>query len=39
LVEDLNGSDVARRYDGGGEHGFGHSAFSYIALARVAQSP
>jgi methyltransferase (TIGR00027 family) len=39
LVEDLNGRDVARRYDGGGEHGFGHSAFSHIALARVAQSP
>jgi methyltransferase (TIGR00027 family) len=36
LIEDLNGSEVARKYDGGGEHGLGHSAFSHIALARVA---
>jgi methyltransferase (TIGR00027 family) len=35
LVEDLDGSDVAARYDRGGEHGFGQSSFSHIALARV----
>jgi methyltransferase (TIGR00027 family) len=35
LVEDLDGSDVATRYDRGGEHGFGQSSFSHIALARV----
>jgi len=35
LVEDLNGSDAAARYDRGGEHGLGQSVFSHIALARV----
>ena len=36
LLEDLSGIDVVRRYDVGGERGLGHSAFSHIALARVA---
>jgi methyltransferase (TIGR00027 family) len=35
LVEDLDGSDVAARYDRDGEHGLGQSSFSHIALARV----
>ena len=35
LIEDLNGRDLTRRFDGGGEHGLAHSAFSRIALARV----
>jgi methyltransferase (TIGR00027 family) len=35
LVEDLNGSAAAARYDRGGEHGLGQSTFSHIALARV----
>jgi methyltransferase (TIGR00027 family) len=38
LTEDLSGSDMARRYFGGGEHGPGRSAFSHIALARVARA-
>jgi methyltransferase (TIGR00027 family) len=38
LMEDLSGSDMARRYFGAGEHGPGHSAFSHIALARVARA-
>jgi methyltransferase (TIGR00027 family) len=36
LMEDLSGTDMARRYYGG-EHRLGHSAFSHIALARVAE--
>jgi O-methyltransferase involved in polyketide biosynthesis len=35
LVEDLNGSEAAARYDRGGEHSLGQSMFSHIALARV----
>ena len=35
LVEDLNGSAAAARYDRGGEHGLGQSMFSHMALARV----
>ena len=35
LVEDLNGSQAAARYDRGGDHGLGQSMFSHIALARV----
>ena len=35
LVEDLGGTEVAARYDRGGEHGLGQSTFSHIALARV----
>jgi methyltransferase (TIGR00027 family) len=35
LVEDLNGSDAATRYDRGGELTSGRSMFSHIALARV----
>ena len=35
LVEDLNGSEAAARYDRGGEHDLGQSMFSHIALSRV----
>jgi methyltransferase (TIGR00027 family) len=35
LIEDLNGSDVARKYDGDGRRGLGESTFSHIARARV----
>jgi methyltransferase (TIGR00027 family) len=35
LVEDLNGSEAAARYDRGGEHDLGQSVFSHMALARV----
>jgi methyltransferase (TIGR00027 family) len=35
LVEDLNGSEAAARFDRGGEHGLRQSVFSHIALARV----
>jgi methyltransferase (TIGR00027 family) len=35
LVEDLNGSEAAARYDRGGEHDLGQSLFSHIALSRV----
>jgi methyltransferase (TIGR00027 family) len=35
LVEDLNGSEIAARYDRDGAHGLGQSSFSHIALARV----
>ena len=35
LVEDLNGSEAAARYDRGGEHDLGQSRFSHIALSRV----
>jgi methyltransferase (TIGR00027 family) len=35
LVEDLNGSEAAARYDRGGEHDLGRSSFSHIALSRV----
>jgi methyltransferase (TIGR00027 family) len=35
LVEDLNGTESAARYDRDGAHGLGQSAFSHIALARV----
>jgi hypothetical protein len=36
LVEDLGGDAMARRYDKDGTHRLGQSAFSHIALARVA---
>jgi len=36
LVEDLDGRDVAARYDRDGAHGLGQSGFSHISLARVA---
>ena len=39
LVEDLDGSAIAKRYDRGGEHGLGQSSFSHIALARVYGTP
>jgi methyltransferase (TIGR00027 family) len=35
LIEDLNGSEAAARYDRGGEHDLGQSLFSHIALSRV----
>ena len=35
LVEDLNGSDVAARYDRSGDKTLEQSPFSHIALARV----
>jgi methyltransferase (TIGR00027 family) len=35
LIEDLNGSEAAARYDRGGEAGLGQSMFSRIARARV----
>ncbi len=35
LLEDLNGSDVAARYDRGGDKSLEQSPFSHIALARV----
>jgi methyltransferase (TIGR00027 family) len=35
LVEDLDGREITARYDRNGAHGFGQSAFSHIALARV----
>jgi methyltransferase (TIGR00027 family) len=35
LIEDLDGDDIARRYDPDGSHRLGQSAFSHIALARV----
>lgn len=35
LIEDLDGSDTAHRYDKDGSHHLGQSAFSHIALARV----
>jgi methyltransferase (TIGR00027 family) len=35
LLEDLNGKEAAARYDRDGEHGFGQSMFSHLALARV----
>ena len=37
LVEDLNGSESAARYDRGGAHRLGQSTFSHIALARVKE--
>ena len=36
LIEDLNGSEVAARYDRVGENSLGQSSLSHIALARVA---
>lgn len=39
LVEDLHGSEIAARYDRGGEPNLGQSMFSHIALARVKQRP
>jgi methyltransferase (TIGR00027 family) len=36
LIADLDGDDIARRYDPDGSHRLGQSAFSHIALARVA---
>jgi methyltransferase (TIGR00027 family) len=36
LIEDLNGDEVAARYDRVGENSLGQSSFSHIALARVA---
>jgi O-methyltransferase involved in polyketide biosynthesis len=38
LLEDLNGSEVATKYDRLGENGLGQSAFSHIALARVIRA-
>lgn len=35
LIEDLNGVEVAARYDRDGLHGLGQSVLSHIALARV----
>jgi O-methyltransferase involved in polyketide biosynthesis len=35
LLEDLNGSEVAAKYDRMDQNGLGQSAFSHIALARV----
>jgi methyltransferase (TIGR00027 family) len=35
LVEDMNGGEMAARYDRDGEHGLRQSVFSHIALARV----
>jgi methyltransferase (TIGR00027 family) len=35
LIEDLNGSEVAARYERGGGHRLGRSLFSHVALARV----
>lgn len=35
LIEDLNGSEAAARYDRGGGHDLGQSVFSHMALARV----
>ena len=35
LIEDLNGNEVAARYDRDGKLGLGQSVFSHIALARV----
>jgi hypothetical protein len=35
LLEDLNGSEAAAKYDRLGENGLGQSSFSHIALARV----
>ena len=35
LIEDLNGADIALRYDKDGSHRLGQSMFSHIALARV----
>jgi len=35
LLEDLNGTEAAARYDRDGAHGLGQSRFSHIALARV----
>ncbi|HEY2781396.1 MAG TPA: class I SAM-dependent methyltransferase [Steroidobacteraceae bacterium] len=36
LVEDLNGAEVAARYDGAGKHGLGQSSASHIAHAHVS---
>jgi methyltransferase (TIGR00027 family) len=35
LVEDLNGSEAAARYDRGGENDLGQSVFSHMTLVRV----
>jgi methyltransferase (TIGR00027 family) len=35
LIEDLDGEEIAHRYDADGSHRLGQSAFSHIALARV----
>jgi len=35
LIEDLNGSEAAARYERGGGHRLGRSLFSHMALARV----
>ncbi len=35
LVDDLNGAQIAARYDSAGRHGLGQSASSHIAHARV----
>jgi methyltransferase (TIGR00027 family) len=39
LLEDLNGSEIAAKYDRMGESGLGQSDFSHIALARVGSRP
>ena len=35
LIEDLNGADMAARYDREGKHGLGQATFSHIVHARV----
>jgi methyltransferase (TIGR00027 family) len=37
LLEDLDGSEIAAKYDRTGENSLGQSTFSHIALARVIQ--
>jgi methyltransferase (TIGR00027 family) len=37
LLEDLNGSEIAAKYDRTGENSLGQSTFSHIALAMVIQ--
>jgi methyltransferase (TIGR00027 family) len=36
LIEDLNGPEIAARYDGAGKHGLGQPSSSHIAHARVS---
>jgi len=35
LLDDLNGSEVAAKYDRTGENSLGQSAFSHVVLART----
>jgi methyltransferase (TIGR00027 family) len=37
LIEDLNGVEIAARYDSAGKHGLGQPSTSHIAHARVTQ--